>query len=183
MNKLEMSLALPVPDECRLLPSVSVDPSPADYQQLQELLHQALKREADALRKINHLHQQLMAAEAAGLRSDCKSIDTLFCYSYPSMLRYAAGSPRTDTSEVPVCHWEQLDNMHAELSQVTIKGGMGRDMIYQLTGLCCAQTSLGSPGTPPPALVVSGSPSISRAKSSKSISHSALPLEHDFMNV
>ena len=68
-----MSLGLPVPDECRLLPSVSVDPSPADYQQLQELLQQALKREADALRKINHLHQQLMARDAVP-RSDCKSI-------------------------------------------------------------------------------------------------------------
>ena len=69
-----MSLGLPVPDECRLLPSVSVDPSPADYQQLQELLQQALKREADALRKINHLHQQLMARDIAA-RSDCKFID------------------------------------------------------------------------------------------------------------
>ena len=74
-----MSLALPVPDECRLLPSVSVDPSPADYQQLQELLQQALKREADALRKINHLHQQLMARDAVA-RSDCKS------FNLPSLL-------------------------------------------------------------------------------------------------
>lgn len=63
-----MSLGLPAAEEGRLLPSAHVDPSPADYQQLQELLQQALKREADALRKISHLHQQLETA----IRSDCK---------------------------------------------------------------------------------------------------------------
>ena len=63
-----MSLGPPAGEECRLLPGMAVDPSPAEYQQLQELLQQALRREADALRKISHLHQQLETS----LRSDCK---------------------------------------------------------------------------------------------------------------
>lgn len=66
-----MSLTLPSSDESRLMPSVSIDPSPADYQHLQELLQQALKREADAMRKISHLHQQLMTMDGS-FRSDCK---------------------------------------------------------------------------------------------------------------
>ena len=63
-----MALPPPASEDYKYLPSVSIDPSPADYQQLQDLLQQALKREAEALKKIGHLHQQLESC----VRSDCK---------------------------------------------------------------------------------------------------------------
>lgn len=116
-----MALPPPATDDLKYLPSVSIDPSPADYQQLQDLLQQALRREAEALKKIGHLHQQLESC----VRSD-------------------SGSPRTYTPEA--CRWDQLDHHMQELSQ----------------------TSLGSPQTPPPALVVSGSPRLKKSKSQPS---------------
>ena len=66
----------------------------------------------------------------------------------------AAGSPRTDTPET--CQWDHLDNMH-DLSQVG-RSGWGLGCFDH--GHLFTQTSLGSPGTPPPTLVVSGSPKL-----------------------